>query len=132
MDPTGSINEIKIITLFVTFLQLVSILFIILMNVILIRHLRNPKINAVSASRRVNKFVLLQVIIVTGSNILCWLPSSCIFLVSLFLSSYTIHLLFWNTIAIMPINSILNPLIFLLISLRTQNVHKGKNSKPRH
>ena len=117
MDTSGSIHEIKYITLLVATFQVMGIIAISMMNIILLKSLK--KETTVRVSKGINKAVLVQIFLVSGSNLICWVPSSSIFLATLFLSSYPINLLIWNTIAIVPINSIVNPIVFLVISFRS-------------
>ena len=91
-----------------------------IINVTLLKTLKETVVLDINTSKKLNTIVLWQVFMVTGSNIICWLPASCTFLTSLFLSNYPIDLLLWNRIIIMPVNSMINPIVFLWVFLRTQ------------
>ena len=58
--------------------------------------------------------LFIQIFLVTVSNILCWMPSGIIYLVALFLKKYPINLIIWSTIAITSINSVINPVVFIV------------------
>ncbi len=60
------------------------------------------------------KTVLLKLLLVNISNIICWLPSCIVLLLSLILGRYPIQLLFWVVLVLSPVNSILNPIILRL------------------
>ena len=67
----------------------------------------------------------IQIFIVTVSNILCWIPSGIIYLVALFLKKYPVNLIIWSTIAVTPINSVINPVVFIVANFRS---HKRKRN----
>ena len=56
-------------------------------------------------------FLLAKLCLVNISNIICWLPSSVVLLLSLILKRYPIELLFWVVLILTPFNSIFNPII---------------------
>ncbi len=59
--------------------------------------------------------LLTQFFLVTASNALCWFPSAAICVATLVMRTYPIQLLVWNTILIIPLNCIMNPVIYSLI-----------------
>ncbi len=52
------------------------------------------------------------------SNCFCWISSSIIFMVCLFISKYPLDLLIWTTVAITPLNSLVNPFIFVILKIK--------------
>ncbi len=54
---------------------------------------------------------LFQLVFVSISDIICWLPSSIIAFLSVIFKEYPIQLLFWVVLVLAPLNSILNPCI---------------------
>ena len=56
----------------------------------------------------------LQLISLSVSNIICWIPSTIIHLSSIFLERYPNELLMWTTVFAVPINSIINPITFIV------------------
>ena len=65
-----------------------------------------------------NTTLMIQIIIITASNTLCWIPSGIIYLISLFMKKYLIDMVTWATIAITPVNSIINPVVFIVTTIR--------------
>ena len=65
-----------------------------------------------------NKRLIIQIIIITASNILCWIPSGIIYLISMFMKQYPIEMVIWTTIAVTPVNSIINPIVFVVTTIR--------------
>ncbi len=64
-----------------------------------------------------NLTMILQLVVVTASNILCWIPFDIIYILSLFLLRYPVEMVIWTTIAVTPINSVVNPLVFIATSI---------------
>ena len=58
------------------------------------------------------KTVTFYIIAVGLTNILCWLPSSGFYLVSSFLDKFPVVLLYWIILVVMPINPLINPILF--------------------
>ena len=132
IDPTHSVAEIKIMALTVALFQFLAICFIGTMYVLLARLLITNAVQSVATSKVISKRVLIQLLLVTAFNLVGWFPSSVIFIFSLFLSKYPTDLLVWTTIALFPINSIINPFVFILFEQRRLTSYKetiGKYSK---
>lgn len=79
--------------------------------------------------QRSEKKVLVQSILVTATNALCWLPSSAIYIVSISSKSYPPDLLVWNAILVNPLNSLINPMIFTLFPLVSRKFQSKKITK---
>ncbi len=68
--------------------------------------------------KSLSKSMITQLLVLTFSNIVCWLPSSVIYIYSVFASDYPLSMLVWTTIAIMPINSVINPFVLIVVTVR--------------
>ena len=101
-------------------MHLFSIIFILSSYVILIRELKRAQKNLkdVRSRKQSNIPLILQIIIVTASNILCWIPSDVVYIMAIFLDKYPINMVVWTTIAVTTINSVLNPIVFITTTLR--------------
>ena len=130
IDPLDKIDEIKLITLFVALVQLFAFTFISSVYILLIKILKQNEGLFSMKSKKFDKNVLLQLILVTVSNLVGWFPSSVIFLSSLFLTKYPTDLLIWTTITVLPLNSLINPLLFIKFSVQNQS-HVRKTSSER-
>ena len=126
IDPSNSIAEIKFVTIGVAVLQMLTFCFIIIIYFQLLRFVLKLKQEMLVESKLMSRGLVMQILLVTASNLAGWFPSSLIFLISLLKSKYPVDLLIWTTIAVMPINSIINPLIFISHS-RTKS-SKDKSS----
>ena len=65
-----------------------------------------------------NRVISIQLILTSTSIILCWFPVNAIYISVMFLPAYPNNLLHWTTGAIMPLNSIMNPCIFMCMKLK--------------
>ena len=63
----------------------------------------------------------IQSLILNVSIVLCWLPVNIINLLMVVMDRYSMQAVVWATIAIMPINSVIYPLLFIIATLRKQN-----------
>ena len=120
IDPSNSNIFIKIITIFIGICQILASLLICLSYLFLVTVLRQTKYGLQKSKNTSKSGVILQLLIVTASNLLCWIPSNTIYLLSLFLSRYPIDILIWTTIAVTPVNSIVNPTVFIVTTLGTK------------
>ena len=132
IDPSNSNIFIKIITISIGICQILASLLICLSYLFLVAMLRQSKYGIQKSKNTSRSGVILQLLIVTASNLLCWIPSNTIYLLSLFLSRYPTDILIWTTIAVTPINSIINPIVLIVTTLGTKKsyvfVHFANNS----
>ena len=59
-----------------------------------------------------SKAVTRSVILVGTTNAICWIPSSVFYLFSVFMDEFPVLALYWMTPVILPINAMMNPIIF--------------------
>ena len=78
-----------------------------------------------SKKRSANNQVLIQSLLVTVTNALCWLPSSAIHMTSIVMETYPTILLIWNAILINPLNSVINPVIFCMMPVLKHLCYKA-------
>ena len=111
IDPTNSIIMIKIITWFVVITQSFTSIVIVILYIILAYRISESKKNIRKSTIKDNSSSLLivQLVIITSSNILCWFPPNIIYISAMFLSRYPTELVIWTTVGGLPINSIINP-----------------------
>ena len=124
IDPTNSVIEMKALIILVAIFQSLASFFIATTYTILLRTIFRSlsEIEIKKSKSQSLVFLLLQLVTVTLSNLLSWIPSNIVYLSSLFISLFSIDLLIWTTIAVTPINSIINPLVFICTVVRKRNV----------
>ena len=117
VNPTNFKSLIKIITRLVVILQFGATFIIIIAYSILVKKLHTsdkPFFNQSFQKEHIS--VILQIIILTVSNIICWIPSGIIYLTLILLDKYPIDITVLAPIVITSINSIINPIIFSIAS----------------
>ena len=123
LGETSKSLTVKMITILISSIQIGSFLNILIIYIIIINELNKPNITNFKSSR-IDKQILVQSVLITITNALCWLPSSAIYITSVVMETYPTNLLIWNAILINPLNSVINPLIFCLGPLLKRYVSK--------
>ena len=120
VDPTNHFKIIEILTWSASVTTTACSVFILIIYVKLITELKasQQKVAGAKSETTPNRSLVVQVVIVTSSNLFCWVPTSVIYLTASFLERYPTSLLIWTSVAITPINSIINPLVFTSTTLR--------------
>ncbi len=106
-----------LITVFLIVLQLISSCFISILYGLVAYNVRKSAESVKSTGQSRDKSLFRKVIITCVTNITCWVPSSCVFLISVTMSQYAYKVLVWTVISIMSINAITNPWILNVDSL---------------
>ena len=119
---------IQILTILITSFRILSSIFISINYAILLKQLKISHADLGILSNKTIKNLILQVMVVTSSNLLCWLPSDIIYISSLFQSKYSTDLVIWTTIAVTPINSIINPVVFIVTTIKLSTFRKSNHS----
>ena len=64
------------------------------------------------------KAITTHLLLVGITNAICWVPTSSFYLVSLFVEQFPMSVLYWITLVILPVNSMLNPILFNFTTLK--------------
>lgn len=124
IDPSKSVVWVDIITWIATIFQLTISVVIISLYTLMVTKLYQSNKNMQKSKKQSNVSTVIQVVVVCVSNIICWTPSGILFLVSLHLEKYPIGMVIWTTVAVIPINSGVNPSVFLVqIARKTKTLH---------
>ena len=120
LDPTSSLLTIKVITWCTVFTESFTSVVIIIMHFLLMIKVKesDKNIRSTRSIQLSNISLIIQLVIITLSNIICWFPANAIFVSAMFLSRYPTELVMWTTVIGVPVNSIINPLVFLITSLK--------------
>ncbi len=123
VDPTNTNILIKILMVLITLCQTIAAVMILISYSLAIWK-RQHKGEIISKSaRKSGQGMIVQLLILTSSNISCWIPSGVIYLTSMLLETYPTGMVIWTTIVVLPINSIINPAVF--IALYIKNLQKA-------
>ena len=117
IDPSGSSIITKVISWVVIISQSVCSVLIAGMHILIVTEVHKLE-KSVRKKSNSSKKMMSQLILISASNILCWFPTNTIYLSAMFLSTYPINLVIWTTAIIMPINSVINPCVFLLTNVK--------------
>ncbi len=90
-------------------------------------NLKNQKVK-----RGKRKFLLLQLFLMTFCNILCWYPANIVFIFGMSLHTFSLSLIYWMTICVSPINSLINPVLLSISCFRNVNKTKKQNELFQH
>ncbi len=121
VDPTGLVLVIMLTTWFSIISQMASSLVIVILHSALVfqKHKKEKSIQKHSTNDSTSTAMVIQLVAITASNILCWLPANGIYTTAMFLSTYPIDIIIiWTTVAGLPINAFFNPCVFIIMSVR--------------
>ena len=115
IDPNNFIVTIKILVWSLICGQCVTSLVITVSHTMIIRTLNKnqEKFGRNIRSAGTNISLLIQLIVVTFSNVLCWVPANIIYIITMVSPTYPIDLVIWMTVFVVPLNSIINPTAFI-------------------
>ncbi len=69
-----------------------------------------------------NSAIILQLVAAIVTNILCWVPSSVMYLIFMLSVTYPMDMPIWTAAVVMPFNSVVNPVVFSVALKRSFNV----------
>ena len=123
IDPTHSNMILRIATCFVVCLQFTIYILNVLFKSKTILELKDFREKAqISLSQK--DYItssLVQFSVLTMSNTLCCIPSGIIFLICMFIDEFSIHMVTWVVITVSSVNSITNPTVFIITTVRKWN-----------
>ncbi len=120
VDPSNRQIMTKVMTWITVILQMISTIFICGVYKMLVDTLKamQNKMKGLVSRRGSNAVLIIQIVVVTASNVLCWIPSGTIYLTSMFMKEYPLTIIFWTTTAINPINSVVNPIVLIATNIK--------------
>ncbi len=120
VDPTHTLLMTKILVWFVACTQTLSFSVMTMFHILLVQNLlqSQKKIRQAKSHLDSNKVLFTQLILTTISNMVCWFPVNSIYIVVMFLWRYPMSVIFWSTVAMMPINSIVYPAVFTVLWMK--------------
>ncbi len=121
VDPSDQVIPIKVHTWITVILQFVATVFILVVYIALLNNLKASQKrlqSAKSSKRSSNATLVIQIIIITCSNIICWIPSGVIYIITMFMERYPTSMIVWNLFAVTPVNSMINPVVLVAMAIR--------------
>ena len=118
IDPSGLSTLSKVISWLVIISQSVCSVLIAGMHMLLVNKVKSSKESVGKGKTNSIKTIMSQLLLTSTSNIMCWFPTNAIYLSAMYLSTYPIDLVIWATVIVMPINSVINPCVFVVTNLR--------------
>ena len=119
-DPMGH-TVYKVSAIVLSFLQLITCFGVICMYSIIYNRTRATASFTEHIGRVENllqKKIIFQIVLITVSNITCWVPSGTIYIFSTFKYKFPIDILLYTTIYITPVNSIINPVLITFVKTK--------------
>ncbi len=137
IDPTNSMQTIKIIIWFVSVSQVLTSLTIFSLHVLLVYHMYESQENIGKGRPKEfsKKIVVMNLAISFASNILSWFPASGMHIYLLFSMNYQTELIIWATLFALPFTCVVNPCVFVIGLVRKHIKSRQKidrNNKIRH
>ena len=119
IDPIGSMIS-KVVTWLIATTQSISSVLILFLHVLLFMNIKaSQKLFLRSRSKEYsNKSILFQLLSISFSNILCLFPTNSIYIAAMLMTEYPMNLIMWAMVTSLPINSIVNPLIFCTVLIQ--------------
>ncbi len=120
IDPAASVALVDILTWVTSVISSGSSIFVFVVYIKLFLSLKSSKNTQKGkiSGEKSTRTLLYQLVIVTASNILCWIPTSVVYLTLTYLDKYPVDILIWTFVVVTPTNSFVNPVVFIVTTLR--------------
>ncbi len=120
---TGTKASAVVQNLFVNMIQLVFACFVPVCDICMLRslHKQQKALQELGTTQRVQKSVQMKLTTTSVPNVLCWTTSSVILICFQYFFHSDEDMFVWPLTLIMPINGIINPLIFIAMKLKNTN-----------
>ncbi len=127
VDPLGA-HVTVVLTYFVTTSQFLVAAIIFVFHSLLAYHVQQSgkKVVATTQHTNLDPSMSLQLVLITLTNVMCWYPTNIVFLLAMAWNQYPVEMVVWTTIAATPINSLLNPGIFITFCVRSHLKNQPK------
>ncbi len=120
VDPTHALLITNIQVWFFACTQTLSFPVITLFHILLVYNLLQSqrKIRQTKSHQDSNKVLFTELALTTVSNMVSWFPVNSVYIVVMFMWRYPMSVIFWSTVAMMPINSIVYPAVFTVLWMK--------------
>ncbi len=120
VDPTGLSIMIKFLVWVTVVLEFSTCIFTIVISIALTQEVKKSKNKIATATsvQKSNRPIIIQLTTLVASNIISWISSGLIFIVAMFEYFYPLDMIMWTIIIIIPFNSIVTPVVFIVTTIR--------------
>ena len=120
IDPTSSIFTIRVLIWSAICSQCFTSIIITVFHIILFKilHENQNKLEIKTKKESLHISLLIQLIIVTFCDVICWFPANTIYIITMVSPECPIDLVIWMTVFVVPLNFIINPFVFVSTNLR--------------
>ncbi len=119
IDPSESSTALYISTWIVSCIQVFAAFWILLLHIMLVTKYNQSQQNMEQCKgTRSEKILITPIVVTVLTIILCWCASSVVYLAALFLDRYPIDLIPWTILLIVPLNSVIVPLVLLILQAK--------------
>ncbi len=120
VDFSKTMTMIKIINFLTCFSEIGATFFIISVytNLILSLKASQKRIAQSVSKQQSNTSLIVQIACFIIATLLCWISTSCIYLLCMYLKQYPVRMVTWTVVVAYPVNAICNPVILLVTSVR--------------
>ncbi len=128
-NPSGSLITV-ITSIYISILQVLGTICLLPLYVGILVTLANSSPMSGNKTedmkRKTQQKVTYQAVIIGITNIVSWIPSSLLYIVSLVSTSFPPQLLLVNLVFLIPINALINPLVFNFKYLKCRKCHSAR------
>ncbi len=118
-DPANNAAIFPLLIWSVSISQLVSAAAIVVFHVLLVQNLhKSQRKLRKSNSQDTKSSLVVQLVVITISNISCWFSANTVYILTMFVGKYPTELILWTTVSSLPFNSVLIPAVFVGTSIR--------------
>lgn len=126
----------KITSVFVSVVEFSAIVVILILYCHLVKSFIKQKqalakfsSNTINFQRKASfkKGIVIQLFVLGVSNILCWVPQASFNCISLSVQNYPINSLIWVTVVALPLNGVINPVVFNYRAVKMLCLHIKQN-----
>ncbi len=131
VDPTHARVMIPVISASSIFLQISSLILILVFQMKLLHSLteHQEKLKGSMSKVTSNAAIIVQFIVFSISNVTCWLPSAIIHILFIAMKEYPMELVHWTTVTVYPVNSLIVPVVFAVTTVRKLRASKKSSSQ---
>ncbi len=114
----------SVVTVFTIMSQAIPVIVIPICYLFIVIEMKRqtPELKGMAAKKQRKNTEVSKTATVSLSNILCWLPSSVLLILTLSWEKYPLKIFLWTTAIVLPLNALINPMVFVYFKLLTNAI----------